>query len=518
MNSSLVRASAFLLRWSLTILVAGTYGYAQEQLELKPGVKELFLDDYFIRGVHNLRRVLHQPEKIVPGPVIGPEHSWENVIVGTRNTPYWDPSEQVWKLYYHGAAMEDDGEGHRRMTYRQCLAISKDGLHWTKPNLGLIEWNGSRENNIVASSSNFLYHVIHDANGGNERYKGLFGMSGRKPAVSPDGLNWRFLEAPVIPSQDQSKLNYDELAGEYLLTVKHEGPYGRSVYLTTSKDFREWSKPRLIFHADGEDQEASRRRIAARLTDPRYAPLTINRSADYNTDVYNMPVFRYQGVYIGMPMFFNQSGPTPIGNSEGFHHVELVMSRDLIRWQRVAGRAPFMETSHVGKGGYDTVQLIPADRPVVRDGELWFYYSGNRGRFIPDSVYTRPDGRKVFGFPEHTGAVHVSRLRLDGFVSMDAGELDGKLLTRPMFLRGRRLFVNAKVSEGGFLRVEILDTAGRTPVDGFAFGNAVPITGDQLRAPLTWRDGKDVGALAGQEVRLRFVLRRASLYAFWVAE
>ena len=115
-----------------------------------------------------------------------------------------------------------DGPG--RLTYRQCLAVSKDGLYWTKPSLGLMEWNGSKDNNIVASSGNFLYHVIHDANDGNEPYKGLFGMSGRKPAVSSDGLNWRFLDAPLIPSQDQSKLNYDELAGEYLLTVKHEGP------------------------------------------------------------------------------------------------------------------------------------------------------------------------------------------------------------------------------------------------------------------------------------------------------
>ena len=254
------------------------------------------------------------------------------------------------------------------------------------------------------------------------------------------------------------------------------------------------------------------------MTDARYAPLTVNRPADYNTDVYNMPVFRYEGVYIGMPMFFNQSGPTPIGNSEGFHHVELVTSRDLMRWVRVAGRAPFMETSHLGKGAYDTVQLIPADRPVVREGELWFYYSGNKGRFIPDAVLTRPDGSKAFGFPEDTGAIHVSRLRLDGFVSMDAGELDGKLLTRPMFLRGRHLFANVQVREGGFLGVEILDVTGRTPVDGFGFEDAVPITGDELRAPITWRGGRDVAVLAGREVRLRFVLRRASFYAFWVAE
>jgi hypothetical protein len=28
-----------------------------------------------------------------------------------------------------------------------CYAVSEDGLHWEKPNLGLVEYNGSKENN-----------------------------------------------------------------------------------------------------------------------------------------------------------------------------------------------------------------------------------------------------------------------------------------------------------------------------------------------------------------------------------
>ena len=497
----------------LTVFFNVTLVYSQETPAPQPGVKQLFLDDYLIKEVHNLRRVVHQPEKISAEPVIRPEHSWESVIVSTRNAPFWDPAEQVWKLYYRVATRIENVSGQARPG--QCLAISKDGLNWTKPKLGLVEWEGSKDNNIVAEQ---LYHVIFDANGGSERYKGLFGSRGRRPAVSADGLHWRMLEVPLIPSRDESQLIYDELAGQYLATVKHEGPYGRSVYLTRSKNFREWSKPRLIFHADGEDQAASRRRIAARLTDPRYAPLTINRPADYNTDVYNMPVFPYGGVYIGTPMFFNQSGPTPIGNSEGFHHVELVTSRDLIRWQRVAGRAPFMETSYVGSGAYDTVQLVPANRPVVREDELWFYHAGNRYRFNPDTVHTRPDGSKAWGFPNDTGAIYASRLRLDGFVSLDAGELKGELLTRPLILRGHLLMVNAQVRDGGFLSAEILDATGRRTLEGFSLENATALVGDHLRAPLSWQAGKDLGALEGEEVRLRFVFREASLYAFWLAE
>jgi hypothetical protein len=520
-------------RCLLTTYVIVTWGHAQEQLEIESAVKQLFLDDDLICEVHNIRRVIHQPIKITPEPVIRPEHSWENVIVGTRNAPFWVPDEKIWKLYYHGAAMEHKADGQSRLTYRQCLAISLDGLLWSKPKLGLVEWEGSKENNIVTSSEDFLYHVIYDAKGGNECYKGLFttsGMSDRKPAVSSDGLHWRLLDVPAIPSQDQSKLIYDEVGRQYLLTVKHEGPYGRSVYLSISKDFRDWSKPRLIFHTDGEDQELSRKRIAARMTDARFVPLTVNRPADYNVDVYNMPIFPYEGFYVGMPMLFNQSGQTPIGNSDGFHHIELVTSRDLIGFERVASRAPFMETSYLGSGSYDIAQLIPADRPVVRGGELWFYSSGNKGRFIPSAIQTLSDGSKRFGFPTDTGAIHLSRLRLDGFVSMDAGDLDGSLITRPIVLRGQHLFVNAQVREGGFLRAEILDAtgrkpvaevlnaSGRVPIKGFTLSDAITVTGDQLEAPLAWQGGNDLESLAGKEVRVRFTLQNASLYAFWVKD
>ena len=513
-----------LLRFSWILTVGALSAAAQEQLELRPGEKQLFLDDYVIKEVHNLQRVIHRPKKISADPVIRPEHPWENLVVQTRNVPFWDPAEQVWKLYYF-SFLED--EGGTRNSSAQCLAVSKDGLHWTKPNLGLVEWEGSKANNIVTlhrrndKPMGELYHVIYDPKDvPARRYKGFFGINGRQPAVSSDGLHWQMLNTPVIPSQDESQLIYDELGGLFLATVKHEGPYGRSVYLVTSKDFNEWTKARMIFHADGEDQQASRKRIAARLIDPRFAPLTINRPADYNTDVYNMPIFPYEGIYIGTPMFFNQSGPNPapIGNTDGFHHVELVMSRDLIRWERVAGRALFMENAHVGTGAYDTGQYIPATRPVRRGNELWFYHSGITYRFHPDNVRTRSDGTKTYMSIRDSGAIYVSRLRLDGFVSLNADELEGVLLTRPMLVKGKRLHANVDVKPGGRLRVEVLNAAGREVLAGFNVDSSSVITGDQLGAELSWTGGKSLGDLAGQQVRLRFILQQAALYSFWVTD
>ncbi|MDP6126170.1 MAG: hypothetical protein QGH20_10500 [Candidatus Latescibacteria bacterium] len=41
----------------------------------------------------------------------------------------------------------------------QCLAVSVDGKHWDKPSLGLHEFEGSTDNNIVIPSS---YHDGQD--------------------------------------------------------------------------------------------------------------------------------------------------------------------------------------------------------------------------------------------------------------------------------------------------------------------------------------------------------------------
>jgi len=503
-----------LVFWQLHFLLA----QAQELLELKPNRKQLFIDDYIISKLSNLERRLHQPTKYSGNPILRPAHPWENLIIQTRNAPFWDPAEKTWKLFYFGFALHKG-----KIVHTTCYATSKDGIDWQKPNLNLVEWQGSKNNNLITDyerEDSFLYHVVYDPRDVPERrYKGLFGLhSTRQPAISADGFHWKFLDVPGVPSEDESQLNYDEFGNQFIATVKHEGPYRRAVFLSLSKNFDKWTKPELIFHADGRDQQLGRERIAQRLTDPRLVPVTINKPDDYNTDIYNMSVFPYEGLYLGMPSKFDQSGASPIGNQDGFHQVELVSSRDLHSWSRVADRAIFLPNSHAGQGVYDTGTIMPPTRPILRDDELWFYYSGIKWRFHPDNMKTNPDGTITYVLIPDSGAILLAKLRLDGFVSMDADELEGTLLTRPMTLRGKRLYVNAN-AQGGELRAEILFEDRRKGVmEPFSRNNSIPIEGDQLRGELKWQKVPDLSKLNGQTVRIRFVLRKASLYSFWMGE
>jgi hypothetical protein len=111
-------------------------------------------------------------------------------------------------------------------------------------------------------------------------------------------------------------------------------------------------------------------------------------------------------------------------------------------------------------------------------------------------------------------SVHMARytLRPDGFVSVHAGGQGGELLTRPLTFAGKTLEMNFSTSAAGSIRVEIQDAAGRA-LPGFALDDCPEIFGDRLDQAVAWRQGSDVGQLAGQAVRLRFVMNDADLYA-----
>ncbi len=167
--------------------------------------------------------------------------------------------------------------------------------------------------------------------------------------------------------------------------------------IATSRDFNNWKDYGVVFHADAEDQEIGRRVIGARLTNPNLRQTEYNTPEHYSIQIYNMGVFLYEGIFIGMPTVFHHTGKvskdwygfdkinlSPYisglvqahGDYTGFHHVQLVCSRDLRNWIRLGERKPFIDTSPLGGGAYDTQTMRGPSSPLERGDELWFYYTG----------------------------------------------------------------------------------------------------------------------------------------------
>ncbi len=507
------------------------------------GERQLFLDLANTTDRKSLTHTLHQPEK--KGAVIEPEGAG---AIQVRCAPAWVPEDRCFKLW-----ILDEGG----MSY----AESSDGLRWDRPVLRCLEHRNSLDNSMVSAmcGEQVIYdpydsdpsrrykslrlrgaservvspteahwrlehnpwrlaypegHVLNDPSvyqlswvinveerrdaDPAERYVGWGTYQTRDMTVSADGIHWRRLEGCSLPSADEGNLSYDEVTGKYLATVKEGemGPYGRSIALATSHDFENWTGPDLVFHADEKDQELARQVIADHLANPKLHQPLHNVPAEYMVDVYNMAVSRYESLYIGMAAFFYHTGDVEGENSDGFHHVQLLCSRDLRQWIRLGDRQPFIGPSETGSGAYDLAQIMPPTKPVLIDGALWFYYTGLKYRKTPEDA----DDKRA--------AINLATLRRDGFMSLDAGADEGSVATDTFVLNSPWLYVNVDAAQGA-LTVEIEDA------DGEVVARSRQIEGDQVRYPVQWESG-DLKAHRYRPVRLRFKLRHASLYSYWL--
>lgn len=509
---------------------------------LQPGQRQLFLDDYAVEEIQGMVRTMHQPEK--RGAVIKPDIPTDGSLIQTRGEPVWSPQDNEYKLTYYAYGGGALGTG-------MALATSKDGLHWSKPALGLVEVQGTKENNwivldpAVVVPNKAIDGVVYDPKDPdpNRRFKALLGAIIRLPAVSPDCIHWTLSGSAEIQSSDESHFLYDLERGQFHAIVKTFNEYGRAFAISSSTDFAHWTPNRPLFSADAEDQKMAPGVIRRRLDNPNMlgplfvepepgtsAPPSDNlpRQPVWRAEVYNIGVFPYEGVYIGLPSMYYPTGTClpARNNTDGFHEIQLAMTRDLEHWVRLGERAPFIAPSGIENGRigvYDRTQILAANRPLVKDDELWFYYSALKWR---DDIY----GLNLDGTPRDPatltpedradmedgwGAICLAALRRDGFISLDAAG-DGSVLTKPLQLAGARLFLNVS-APAGRAQVEIVG-AGGTPIPGFTRADSDPITGDGVRLPVSWKGNASIAALAGQTVRLKIHLTSTQLYAFWTED
>ena len=144
--------------------------------------------------------------------------------------------------------------------------------------------------------------------------------------------------------------------------------------------------------------------------------------------------------------------------------------------------------------------------PLLVGDELWFYYWGTK----------RSERFKTEGIQrQHLMHIGLATLRRDGFVSLDAGQEPGTVITRPLTFTGHTLFVNAEVGDGGSVKVAVLGGDGQ-PIDGYALDDSKPLCVDTSRGRMAWHGADQVKCPPDGHVRLKFQLQDAKLYSFWI--
>ena len=458
---------------------------------------EYIFDSRKVVMAENVRLELGAVEKYSQNPLFSeeffadPPKKWEARYDNVYPTVLFDEEEGIFKLWYHAflvdrSSNETPLEQRQHVEYRGgrredglLYATSKDGVVWGKPNLGIIPFNGSTENNIVMSIESHGIHSggvtkeMHDPDLArrNKYFHKNPGARRMAVAFSEDGLRWAepilWPEYNAAGDTHNNALWVPEL-GKYVGFTRGWSEGIRTVLRTESDDFIHWSEP-----------------------------VEIMRGQDKHDQIYSMPVFRCGNLFLGLPAMFHKG----VADAPDWDTVttELAWSADTIHWQRICPGEPLipMGQGHYPDGTYDC-GCIYAAAPVIQGDTVLLYYGGSNG--------LHNNWRE--------GSLNLATLprdRFAGYVQKNPGD-KAFIQSTPLVAQETSLTVNVDIPNAGSLRIAVLDGDG-TPVAGYGFADCSPMQSGGLAVCAHWQD-KDFSELAGRTIQLLFELNSAKLFAW----
>ena len=202
--------------------------------------------------------------------------------------------DDLYKMYYEAWGYDDSPRN-----IKVCYAESRDGLHWERPNLGIVEYNGNKENNIIFEHLHDNFTVMKDQNPNcppEMKYKAIGYDGDDSPDVdnrqcslvlwvSADGIH--FKHHSVIANErgiwfdTQNSLHWNRHDGKYYCYVRsfRKDPcdpqsklvenYVRTIMLYESEDCINWSEAKDLNY-NGEAYPLYTNCVVAYPYDDRY--------------------------------------------------------------------------------------------------------------------------------------------------------------------------------------------------------------------------------------------------------
>ncbi len=467
--------------------------------------RELFVDSHLIDQLKKTSLRLHEPQ---PREIVLQHNTaWEGQF-SLYHTIIHDGDRYL--LYYRGWQ-----EPSQPAVY--CVAVSDDGVHFERPQIGSHAWHGNQQNNIIFDQEPYTHTIAPfiDTRPGvpaAERFKALSRFltepdsQGKRDAalhgmVSGDGMNWSVLDGePLITDGKFDSQNvgfWSEAENQYVAYYRtfsvHEGmeePYRgptttakslRRIKRAVSKDFIHWEPGVIMDYRQGGRQAPAEE-------------FYINQTRPY---------FRAPHIYVALPARFmaNRVAITEAEAAEmGVHETQLTACSD----------ACFM-TSRPGETWYERTFMEGFVKPRI-GADHW---SARCNYPVDGVVQTGPEEMSLYvceHYAQPKNQVRRYSLRLDGFASVHAPHSGGEFTTKPIVFAGSELELNYATSAAGSLRVEIRDEAGK-PIPGYCLREAKDLFGNRITGRAVWKQGSDLSALAGRPVILRFVMGDADLYS-----
>lgn len=425
----------------------------------------------------------HQPMIVETEGVIRPEHPWELPRVGAYATVI-----KIGDLYHawYEVIAEDPA------CFSLCYATSRDGVHWDKPNLGLFEYDGLKETNIVRVNGGHGYYtdegevIFYDEKApAEERFKMVFTrvVYDYEPgvrrifkgvethgAVSSDGIHWNELGKFFEGGDTQASLLYDKRRKKYvILTKAQSGDHiaRRTMIYSESDDFRTFTEPRILLNGDP--------------TDPP------------DMDYYQLAGHEWKGADDAYVLF-----PTPFHRTEDRVEIILATSRDLNTIHRPMGIAPIISCEN----GIDGCVYSCVGMADEGDGRWVHYYS------------PMPDGHNevaVMGTKKPYAGICRFIYREDGYTSLHSESHGGIITVLLQF--GKRLMLNADIQVRGKIEIAVTDEPGNI-LEGFGFEDCTLEKVNHISYEVKWAKSLEELDLAGMQYRLKMRLHKCDIYSY----
>ena len=459
--------------------------------------REVFWDDFLIdTSKTTASKELH--ECIRRDAVMIHDEPWEGDGCDYHN--FFLDENGIYRMYYLGW-------NFRRPGVCVCYAESFDGINWTKPSLGICEYNGSRDNNIILDQNTAVFDnfmVMRDPNqkeGSKELYKGIcwlkLNCTPRKNELwcytSSDAIHfekaWKMTDAGAFDSLNT--VLWDKYTAKYYAYIRgiHEKENCkpvRDIRVTTSEDFHTWTEPQLLDFMGGDDY-----------------PLYTNAVQKY---------YRADHVFVGFPSRYVER-PEWTSNYERLCGKEKRLDR-----MNTEPRFGLAVTDCVFMCSRDGMKWNRTDEAFMRPGpeETFNWVYGDcyptLGMIETPGSYPGTDNElSIFSFVNHWSNTPTKLLRhtirLDGFISLNAGYKEQIVVTKPFVFEGNSLHINFSTSAIGFLYFTLKTEDGESI-------KSCEIFGDSTDRIVDFEEDQ-VSAFNKKRIVMEIRMKDADIYSFY---
>lgn len=455
----------------------------------------ILMIDPVIDSVSNVNLTFHRPQKSINNPVLKADKKWE---LNDNGDPYaapfsggiwYDEVDSIFKMWYSAGG----GKKHGLIT---CYAESENGEDWRKPNLDIIPGT-----NIVDTLEHDCVTVLLDKHekDPSKRYK-MFCVKFDTPSAvsmalkySSDGKHWGKIVSLSGDLYDRCSAYYDAFRQKYVLSLKTKDTNN-----LRARNFIEHTDPEMVVSLahrvyGNENDKFIKFWFSADKDDPRH-PL----HPEIAPAIYNHDAIPYESLLLGQ--FVIWQGPENKDciklNVQKRNEILLGFSYDGFNWLR-PDKMPFIPVCE-DNNAWDAGNIQSTmGSPIIVGDSLYFYYSGRYN--------SRPKHPSNF-------ATGLAKLRRDGFISISQKNENDEsfLITKPMYLNKRYLFLNADASKGDII-ISIYKEKEDSPIAEYHLSHI-----DSTKIKVA-----DIGQIINDksgQYRLKIFLQKSSLYSFWISD